>query len=969
MSEGAWEDDDDGDDPPAIKNVMEEFIRIRGASQHNLKGIDLDIPHRSFTVVTGPSGSGKSSLVFDTIFAEAQRRYVESLSSYAQQFLERMQRPNVESVEGISPAVAIQQKNPTKTSRSTVGTATEIHDYLRLLWARIGQTYCPNCGRLIRPDTVTGAVDRVAALPLGSRVQITFPLHLSTEVSDELIEENLKALGFIRVLADGEEIYLGDSSGSAKPPPPFSKARELLVIVDRLKVGGASRSRLADSLGTAFVEGEGEAVVLVSDSAGGQERLAFTERFRCANCGNTFPEPVPTLFSFNSPLGACLTCNGFGATLEFDLALIVPDPERTLADGAVDPWTKPRYEDRRSRLRELARKQKVSMRKPWRELPERFRTVVLHGEPGFEGVFQQLERLKRDKRYKQYIRVFVRQYQTAQTCPACAGARLRSEALNVKVADRTIAEVSALPVEDLRRWADGVELSEHDTAIAETILRELRSRLAFLDEVGLGYLTLDRQARTLSGGEAQRINLANSLGSALVDVTYVLDEPSIGLHPRDTERLYRLLEQLRDLGNSVLVVEHDPAAIERADHVVELGPGSGEGGGELVYAGDYEGLLASETLTGAYLSGREGIPTPARRRPVDGPHLVLEGARLHNLEGIDVRVPLGVLTLVTGVSGSGKSTLVHDVLFRALERRLSGQTSAKQHLGEPVGTYEALRGSGALAGAVLIDQSPIGRTPRSNPVTYLKAYAEIRRIFAEQPQAQRRKFSPSHFSFNVAGGRCDECQGAGQIEVEMLFLADVFVPCEICGGRRFKPEVLEVRYRGRNIDDVMNLTVDQAIKFFIKQDRLGEMLWQLQRVGLGYLKLGQPATTLSGGEAQRLKLARELAAASRRTGHKLYLLDEPTTGLHLHDVRKLLDVLNQLIDAGNTVLVIEHNLEVIKQADWIIDLGPGAGVHGGRVVAMGRPEIVVESRASHTGRFLGGTLQVDGQPQAAELIQ
>jgi excinuclease ABC subunit A len=943
---------------------MEDSIRIRGARQHNLKGIDLDIPHRAFTVVTGPSGSGKSSLVFDTIFAEAQRRYVESLSTYAKQFLERMERPHAEVLEGVSPAVAIQQKNPTKTSRSTVGTATEIHDYLRLLWARIGRTHCPECGREVKPDTVQGAVDRVRKLPKGRRIQITFPLPLSSEVSDELVVENLRALGFIRVLADGKEIYLGETSAAAEGATlGLTAAKELLVVVDRLKVDGAKRARLADSLGTAFVEGEGEAVVLAEDDDGNEERLAFTERFRCPEDGLTFPEPVPTLFSFNSPMGACPTCNGFGATLEFDLDLIVPDPDLSLEDGAVDPWTKPRYEDRRYGLRELARKHKVSMRKPWEELPERFRRIVLQGERGFEGVVQQLDRLKRTKKYKQYIRVFVRQYQSAQTCPECGGTRLRPAALNVKVAGATVATVSALPVGELRGWVEGLKLSKHDSKVAETILRELRSRVTFLDEVGLGYLTLDRQARTLSGGEAQRINLANSLGSALVDVTYVLDEPSIGLHPRDTARLYSLLEQLRDLGNTVLVVEHDPAAVELADHVIELGPASGENGGELVFEGAYDELLESETLTGLYLSGRERIPTPSRRRPVDGGHLILKGASLHNLAGIDVRVPLGALTVVTGVSGSGKSTLVHDILYRALERKVSGQTSAKQHLGEPVGTYASLKGSGALSGVVLVDQSPIGRTPRSNAVTYLKAYSEIRRIFAEQSEARRRKFGPGHFSFNVAGGRCDECEGAGQIEVEMLFLADVYVPCEMCGGRRFKPEVLDVRYKGRSIHDVLSLSVDQAIKFFIKERKLGEMLWQLQRVGLGYLKLGQPATTLSGGEAQRLKLARELASAGRGGGHKLYLLDEPTTGLHLHDVRRLLDVIDQLIDVGNSVIVIEHNLEVIKQADWIIDLGPGAGVHGGRVVAMGTPDVVVAEESSSTGRFLKAVLE-QGEPQA-----
>jgi excinuclease ABC subunit A len=699
-------------------------------------------------------------------------------------------------------------------------------------------------------------------------------------------------------------------------------------------------------------------VILVSNGKGASDRLAFTERFRCPNDGTAFPDPVPTLFSFNSPLGACPTCNGFGANLEFDLALIVPDPERTLEDGAVDPWTKPRYEDRRYYLKELAQKHKVSMKKPWQDLPKRFRDVVLHGDEGFEGIIEQLERLKKTKRYKQYIRVFVRQYQTQQTCSDCGGARLRPEALYVKVAKRTVAEVSAMPVEELRAWIEGVKLTKHERAVADTILRELRSRVAFLDDVGLGYLTLDRQARTLSGGEAQRINLANSLGSALVDVTYVLDEPSIGLHPRDTERLYRLLEQLRDLGNAVLVVEHDRAAVERADHVIELGPASGERGGELCYEGDLEGLLASDTLSGEYLSGRRSVPGPERRRPIEGASVELEGARLHNLDGVDVTIPLNALTVVTGVSGSGKSTLVHDVLYRALERKIEGQTSAKQHLGELVGSVEALKGSGALSGVVLVDQSPIGRTPRSNAATYLKAWSEIRRIFAEQPEARRRGLVPSQFSFNVAGGRCEECQGAGQIEVEMLFMADVYVACDMCGGKRFKPEVLDVKYRGLSVDDVLSLTVDEALRFFIKEAKLGEMLWQLQRVGLGYLQLGQPATTLSGGEAQRLKLARELAGATRRGGHKLYLLDEPTTGLHMHDVRVLIDVLNQLIDAGNTVVVIEHNLDVIKQADWIIDLGPGAGVHGGRLVFMGRPEGVISSKESYTGQFLGEVMGV-----------
>ncbi len=946
---------------------MEPFIRIRGARQHNLKNVDLDLPRGSFTVITGPSGSGKSSLALDTLFAEGQRRYVESLSTYAKQFLERMEKPDVDRVEGMAPAVAIEQKNPTRTSRSTVGTATEVHDYLRLLYARVGRTICPECGRRVRPDTVSGAVDRILELPGGTRFIVAFPLPRGGAAKHRALVENLRALGFVRVRADGVEMNLGDAGVEEVEgaPADLGAAGELLVLVDRLKVSGGIRDRLADSVGTAFREGEGEALVLLPGDAregGGEERLAFTERFRCPEHPELeFPEPSPQFFSFNSPYGSCPTCTGFGATLEYDEGLIVPNPARSLEGGAVDPWTKPRYRKEREKLLDYAERMGISDSVPWSELPAEFREAVLHGarsgrgrltDKGFRGVVPFL-RSREKKRYKQYIRVFLRRYQSPMPCRTCGGARVRPEALNVKVAGASLADVSRIPLEELSRWLEGLELEGAEAAIAVTILRELRARVGFLVDVGLGYLNLHRATRTLSGGEAQRISLANALGSRLVDTVYVLDEPSIGLHPRDTDALLALLHRLRDGGNTVLVVEHDPAAILAADHVVELGPASGESGGAVVFEGTPGELAGADTVTGRYLSGAEGIPVPGRRRRTDGARLALRGASLHNVRGVDVELPLGALTVVTGVSGSGKSTLVHDILYRALEREFEGgETSAKEHLGEEVGSWTALEGAHRLDAVVLVDQSPIGRTPRSNPVTYIKAWDEVRRIFAAQPLARQRGYEARHFSFNVAGGRCEACKGAGHVEVEMVFMADVYVPCDVCRGRRFRPEVLDVRVKGRSIAEVLELTVDEAIRFFVKEDRLGQTLWHLQQVGLGYLRLGQAATTLSGGEAQRLKIARELSGASGRKGRKLYLLDEPTTGLAGADVKKLLSVLDRLVEAGNTVLVIEHNLDVIKSADWVLDLGPDAGEKGGRLVVAGPPEEVAATEGSVTGRFL-----------------
>ncbi|MGQ0647872.1 MAG: excinuclease ABC subunit UvrA [Gemmatimonadaceae bacterium] len=939
---------------------MKDAIIVRGARQHNLKNLDVRIPRRAVTVITGPSGSGKSSLAFDTVYAEGQRRYVESLSSYARQFLERMEKPDVDSIDGISPAVAIEQRNPTRSSRSTVGTATEIYDYLRLLWARIGRTSCPLCGRALLPDTVDSVSTRLLELPNGTRFLVAFPLRTSARVTSAVIDENLRAQGFLRVVIGRDVVHLDDVAARGVD---LASVPELLVVVDRLTVDAGARGRMAESVGSAFREGDGDCVVVLVETGdgrretgdGGARLLRFTERFECPNDGYRAPQPTPQLFSFNNPRGACETCNGFGAVLTYDESLIVPDAERSLRDGAIDPWTKPRYDGRRRTLADFCRREGIPFDVPWRSLGGAQRDALLRTTGrGYKGILPFLEDLE-EKRYKQYIRVFLRQYQSAVTCGTCHGTKLRAEALNVRISGMTIAEVAAMTVDALRDWMEAVQLTPFEQDVAAHILREARSRTRFLCDVGLTYLTLQRATRTLSGGEAQRITLANSLGASLVDTLYVLDEPSIGLHARDLQRLLLLLGRLRDSGNTVLMVEHDLDAIRSSDWMIELGPGSGERGGAVVFEGPISEVERSP-LTGKYLTGALSLPVPARRRPVNRQRLTLTGAREHNLRDVDSVIPLRTLTVVTGVSGSGKSTLVHDVLYRALEGILTGEHSAKRHLGERVGAYRELRGHEALDAAVLIDQQPIGRTPRSNPVTYVKAYDDIRRIFAQLPLARTKRLSPYHFSFNVKGGRCDKCEGAGYLEVEMVFMADVFVPCDECAGRRFKPGILEVKLLGKSIHDVLALTVDQAIRFFPYEEKLGQALWQLQQVGLGYLRLGQPATTLSGGEAQRVKIARELSASAKTGGRKLYILDEPTTGLHLDDVRKLAEVLDRLVEAGNTVVLIEHNLDVIKLADWIIDLGPDGGDGGGRVVAMGRPEDVARAEGSYTGRFLAPVL-------------
>ena len=920
--------------------MADSVIRIVNARQNNLQGVTVDLPHRALIVVTGPSGSGKSTLAFDTLYAEGQRRYIESLSTYAKQFLDRMPKPLVDRLEGIAPSVAIEQRNPVVSSRSTVGTATEVYDHLRLLWSRIGRSFCRACEAPVRVDTPQSAADDVVAGGF-DRVQIAFPLPPVARLAHAAVVENLRALGFVRVVADGIPHHLDELPAKLD----LTRAAELLVVVDRVGGSAESLGRISEAVAVAFQEGEGVALALHD---GG--RLRFTRSPSCSACDTPAATVTPALFSFNNPRGACAACNGFGAVLEYDESLVVPDPERSLANGAIDPWTKPRYESRRKILVEHARRIGADPTKPWRALKAGQRRDLLYGRKGrYVGIFPFLKDLE-EKRYKQYIRVFLRQYQLAKTCADCGGARLNADALAVRIDGETIAEIAGRPVDGIHQWLRALQLTAFEREVAHLIVEQLDARLTFLRDVGLGYLSLDRQTRTLSGGEAQRISLSNALGAKLVDTLYVLDEPSVGLHPRDTDRLLALLRRLRDGGNTVVVVEHDLAAIQQADFMLELGPGAGDRGGRVVHAGPV--AAATQTLTGQYLTGQKRIAVPSARRPAGPLWLKVRGAALHNLRGVDVDVPLGALTAVTGVSGSGKSTLLYDVIYRNLESKLRGGHSAKSHLGEAVGRITSITGWELLQDVLLIDQSPIGRSPRSNPITYIKAFDEIRELFAAQGLSRQRKYSPSTFSFNMPGGRCEECEGAGHVQVEMVFLADVFVPCEACGASRYRREVLDVRIQGHSIHDVLQWTVEEAIARFRHQPRLGTALWHLQQVGLGYLRLGQPATTLSGGEAQRLKIARELIQAGKRDGRKLYILDEPTTGLHLDDVRVLIQVLDRLVDAGHTVVVIEHHLDVIKRADWVVDLGPEAGDAGGRLVVQGVPEAIAECEQSHTGRYL-----------------
>ena len=951
-------------------NTSQDTISIRGARVHNLKNISLEVPHNAITVVTGVSGSGKSSLAFDTIYAEGQRRYVESLSAYARQFLERMEKPDVDEISGIAPAVAIRQKNSTRNPRSTVATATEIYDYLRLLFARCGQTFCIKCGTEVRRDNPEEIADKVLGLAPGRRFYVLYELRIAQAQpspgtrrggkkkpippSPEALRNALSDIqkrGFNRLYQDGR---LHEFS-SPETLLDVDFTRPVWVVVDRLAVSPESRARLVDSIEICYREAGGEAILeFVADGAGNAaERLVFNERFECKNDGTLYQEPEPRLFSFNNPYGACPRCQGFGNTIDFDLNLVVPDGSKSLDEGAIEPWTKPRYRALLQEMKKWARAQDIPTNVAWRHLTAEQRKLILEGDPendfdGVKGFFNWLER----KKYKLHVRVFLSRYRGYAMCPECGGTRLRAEARAVRVAGRSITEICTLTVKEARKFFSGLQLTEAQTKIADKILEEIRSRLQFLDEVGLDYLSLDRLTSTLSGGESQRIQLATSLGSHLVGALYVLDEPSIGLHPRDTQRLIDILKSLRDLGNTVLVVEHDPDTIRAADHIIDLGPGAGELGGKLLFAGSYDAMLAEhKSLTGRYLNGELRIPIPNNRHRPSGKFLRLFGATLHNLQNVDLMIPLGTLTVVTGVSGSGKSTLVHDVLYRAL--------GAKRNGGSVKEFCDRLEGDNQITDVVIVDQSPIGRTPRSNPATYLKAFDAVREVFADTPDAKRRGYTAGHFSFNVPGGRCETCQGDGTVTVEMQFLADVELICEECRGTRFKSSVLEVRYHGKNIHEVLGLTVREALVFFGNVPKIVSKLKVLNEIGLGYLRLGQSATTLSGGEAQRLKLASHLTRTENRG--ILYILDEPTTGLHFDDIAKLLAAFRKLLESGASLLVIEHNLDVIKSADWLIDMGPEGGDRGGKVIATGTPEQVARNQQSHTGRFLSRALNANGQ--------
>ena len=998
-----------------------ESIVVRGARTHNLKNIDFEIPHNALTVVTGVSGSGKSSLAFDTIYAEGQRRYVESLSAYARQFLERIEKPDADHIEGIAPAVAIKQKNTTRSPRSTVGTATEIYDYLRLLFARVGRTYCVNCGSEVKKDTVDEVAEAVLGLGEGTRLNVLFPVvepqggangagskqpvrtgkagsstsqtdsqanrsaslgmtkskrrgkKKKAEESAQISLEGLKAKlfdlrqkGFNRLFQRGQVFEFSTPESLLD----VNFAEPLFVLADRIAVSADSRARIVDATEISFRE-SGEVLFETALREGeSQKRLRFSQKFECKKCGIKYEEPEPRLFSFNNPYGACPRCQGFGNTIDFDLTLVIPDPTKSLNEGAIEPWTKPKYRPLATEMKRFARQAGIPLDVPWRDLNPEHQRLVIEGERRFMGVrgfFQYLER----KKYKLHVRVFLSRYRGYSTCSECGGARLRREAQQVKISGKNICEVCAMTVEHASEFFAEVELRREEAEIAEKLLEEIRTRLKFLNDVGLEYLMLDRLTSTLSGGEAQRIQLATSLGSRLVGTLYVLDEPSIGLHSRDTHRLIGILHGLRDLGNTVLVVEHDPDVMRASDRILDLGPGAGEHGGRVIATGTYEEIQhIPGSLTGRYLLHELRIPIPNNRRKPGRQQIVIRGARAHNLKNVDVTIPLGMLVAITGVSGSGKSTLLHDVLFQALSALKKQNEENPSHAWTDHRDFPFLReieGDDYIDEVVLVDQSPIGRTPRSNPVTYIKAFDGIRELFAGTPEAHKRGFSPGHFSFNVPGGRCETCQGDGTVVVEMQFLADVELICEECKGMRFKPEVLEVKYRGKNVHEVLNMTVREAMHHFACAPKVADRLRVLYEVGLGYLRLGQSATTLSGGEAQRVKLAAHLqpaTASARGNGARrrrlLYIFDEPTTGLHFDDISKLLSAFRRLIEAGGSILLIEHNLEVIKPADWIIDLGPEGGERGGKVVGEGPPEKIARIPDSYTGMFLARVLEEDG---------
>ena len=934
--------------------AMAPAIQVRGARVHNLKNLDVDIPLLALTVVTGVSGSGKSSLAFDTIYAEGQRRYVESLSAYARQFLERMEKPDVDAVDGVAPAVAIRQKAGSRNPRSTVATSTEIYDYLRLLYARVGATYCPDCDLPVQRDDVDSAATAAFQTAPGERALVLFPIAAAAEEST--LRERLAYLrgqGFNRLWQAGRMVEFSAPESLLE----LDLKEPVFAVVDRLALEPDARSRLVDAIEIAYRE-SGEARLHFPD---GRAPLRFNQRFECKRCGRSFETPEPRMFSFNNPYGACPHCQGFSRASEIAEARVVPDPGKSLSQGAVEPWSRPRFSKWREALQKFAAAAAIPMDEPWHRLTAAQRERIWRGAgkfPGVQGFFQRLEA----KKYKLRVRVFLSRYREYVPCPVCRGARLRPEALWVQLQSRggrlNLAQATALTVEEAHAFFRDLELTPEQSAIAEAILIEVRRRLEFLVKVGLEYLSLERQAGTLSGGEAQRIQLATALGSQLVGSLYVLDEPSIGLHPRDTTRLITILRELRDLGNTILVVEHDPEIMRAGDHLLDLGPAAGEHGGALVAQGTWRDVAATKaSLTGQYLRGERSLAAPSLRRQPGRRLLTIQGANLHNLRGLDVEVPLQMLVTVTGVSGSGKSTLVHEVLYANLKKLL--RPGEEGEAGSLAGC-DAITGTSHLSDVILVDQSPIGRTPRSNPVTYMKAFDGIRELFAVQPAARRQGLRPGHFSFNVPGGRCETCQGDGVVTVDMQFLADVELVCEECGGTRYQARLLEVEYNGKNIHQVLQLSVHEALAFFVKQPRIVKPLQLLEEIGLGYLRLGQSATTLSGGEAQRLKLAAHLAQP-RAADRTLFLFDEPTTGLHFEDIARLLQALQRLIEAGGSVLVIEHNLEVIKAADWVIDLGPEGGPRGGTLVAEGPPEFVARAPGSLTGRFLAPLLEQPAQ--------
>ena len=934
--------------------MSQDYLEVRGARVHSLKNIDLRLPHNRLIVVTGVSGSGKSSLAFDTIYAEGQRRYVESLSAYARQFLERIEKPDVDEIHGIAPAVAIRQKNSTRNPRSTVATATEIYDFLRLLFARAGRTYCSNCGNEVRKDTVDEVASRILELPEGSRWYVLFPVHGRVKDDPETLKgrlADLRSKGFNRLYQDGGlfEFSTPESLLDIDFEKPF------YALVDRLSIRDDLRQRITDAVETCYRESK---EVVFEHATDYGRRLWFSERFECRPCGIEYLEPEPRLFSFNSPYGACPRCQGFGNTIGIDMERVVPDRFKSLEEGAVAPWSKPRYAKWQRAMLDAARGAGVRTTVPYHELTTKERDFIVHGGNGFKGLDGFWAYLER-KKYKMHVRIFMSRYRGYTLCADCKGGRLRAEALNVRVGGKNIREVVNLTLEMSKDFFKTLKLAGQQAQIAEELVRDIIHRLTFLNNVGLEYLTLDRLASTLSGGESQRIQLATSLGSRLVGACYVLDEPSIGLHCRDTGRLIGILKSLRDIGNTILVVEHDADVMRAADHIVDLGPGAGDLGGEVVFSGTACKLLSNggPSLTGHYLRGERTIPVPKTRRKVRPRRQIkFQAAYVHNLKNIDVVIPSNLLTVVTGVSGSGKSTLVRNVVFEGL-RGLSKGAGRTDSDGE----FQSLpcrkiTGHAQIEDVVFVDQSPIGRSPRSNPVTYVKAFDAVRGLFASTPQAKRKGLTPGHFSFNIPGGRCETCQGDGTVTVEMQFLADVPLLCEDCAGKRYKQEILDIRYQDKNIDNVLRMTIDEALKFFIRSPKITHKLSQLSEVGLGYLRLGQSATTLSGGEAQRVKLAGHVAQS--KSDGTLYLFDEPTTGLHFDDIRKLLAAFDKLLDHGATLLVIEHNLDIIKSADWVIDLGPEGGDRGGEIVVQGTPEQVARTKDSHTGRHLARVLKV-----------